>query len=72
MIFTFYHLQIIHRDIALRNMLLTDLFIVKVADFGLARNQQGTSESVQDTKVPIRWMALEALDHEEFGSESDM
>lgn len=61
--------QILHRDIAIRNMLLTKEGVVKVADFGLARRNNFTVD--QSERVPVQWMALEAL-HGDFGPESEM
>ena len=46
------------RDLAARNVLISDDNITKVSDFGLARE----TKYVQDGgKVPIKWMLPEAL-----------
>ena len=53
---------IVHRDFAARNLLMTaQPRILKVSDFGLARNEkEGNSTFTQDG--PVKWTAPEALD----------
>ena len=47
-----------YRDLAARNVLISDDNIAKVSDFGLARE----TKYVQDGgKVPIKWTSPEAL-----------
>ena len=67
--------QIYHGDLAARNVLLTDNYDAKISDFGLSkriyRNGQEPLEirsNANGTRLPlpIRWMALEVLLHEEF------
>ena len=67
--------QIYHGDLAARNVLLTDNYDVKISDFGLSkrtyRNVQEPLEIRSDANgirlpLPIRWMALEVLLHQEF------
>ncbi|PRP77606.1 hypothetical protein PROFUN_00467 [Planoprotostelium fungivorum] len=59
------HLEkVIHRDLAVRNILLTRWKEAKVADFGMSREQQNTDEaSVTQTSIgPLKWMAPEGED----------
>ena len=36
--------QIVHRDVAARNVLISDRFVCKVSDFGLARHVDENSD----------------------------
>ncbi|PAV85692.1 hypothetical protein WR25_08290 [Diploscapter pachys] len=60
--------KLVHRDLAARNVLVGDEtkhgMVVKVADFGLARQIKGDDtvyEMQHDTKIPIRWTAPESI-----------
>lgn len=60
-----YH-RMLHRDLATRNVLLTDQRMCKLADFGLSRTV-GASDYYRRTTgasapIPVRWMAPETLD----------
>ena len=57
--------NIIHRDLACRNLLVDDRMDVYVADFGFARlKQMSSSKDHTATKVgPVRWEAPEALEY---------
>lgn len=55
-------LKMIHRDLATRNLLLTEQRIVKIADFGLARqNEHYHIEKSKYVPLPVKWMALESI-----------
>jgi len=70
--------KICHRDLAARNCLLSlnssSKLIVKVADFGLARNLD--SDNIYMLKctnrLPIRWMAPESIVDGDYTKESDV
>ena len=65
--------EIIHRDLACRNILVGDNDLLKICDFGLAKDtSQYTSVSALKTKLPIRWMAPEAFLGGEFSEKSDV
>ncbi|XP_003386644.1 PREDICTED: tyrosine-protein kinase CSK-like [Amphimedon queenslandica] len=59
----------IHRDLASRNVLLSDQAVAKVADFGLAREGVTRSDS---QKLPVKWTAPEALKDNKFSNKSDV
>ncbi|GAB1601667.1 vascular endothelial growth factor receptor 1-like isoform X5 [Argonauta hians] len=64
----------IHRDLAARNILLAANEIVKICDFGLAKNCYKSAEYHKkgDTPVPIKWMAIESLTHRIYTTKSDV
>lgn len=65
----------IHRDLAARNILIGENNICKIADFGLTRVIQGSSDTYnarQGAKFPIKWTAPEAALMGKFTVKSDV
>lgn len=58
-----YCLQCVHRDLAARNVLIGEDYVMKIADFGLARDIYKTDIYVKETTglLPVKWMAPESL-----------
>lgn len=51
----------IHGDLAARNLLVTEHFVIKIADFGHAKDSPYYELYVQKS-IPIRWAAIEVLE----------
>lgn len=64
----------VHRDVAARNVLIGVDYIVKVADFGLARDIYKDEFYMKSTSglLPVKWMALESLFDKIYTSQSDV
>ena len=67
--------QCIHRDLATRNVLVGEEYVIKVADFGLARDVYKSDMYVKATNagvLPVKWMALESLFDRIYTEKSDV
>ncbi|XP_033096730.1 fibroblast growth factor receptor 1-like [Anneissia japonica] len=67
-------IKCVHRDLAARNVLLTHDKRCKLSDFGMAytKNQGGLYEDLNQPKLPIRWMAPEAVLDNIYTTSSDV
>ena len=67
-------LEIIHRDLACRNVLVGDGKALKIADFGLSRVVQEGDSYVKTTsgRLPFKWMAMESINDREYTTQSDV
>ncbi|XP_056457039.1 macrophage colony-stimulating factor 1 receptor 1-like [Gadus chalcogrammus] len=64
----------IHRDVAARNVLLTDRGEAKICDFGLARDIVKDSNYVVkgNARLPVKWMAPESIFEAMYTAQSDV
>ncbi|XP_048839447.1 vascular endothelial growth factor receptor kdr-like [Brienomyrus brachyistius] len=64
----------IHRDLAARNILLSEHNVVKICDFGLARDVYKDPDYVRkgDARLPLKWMAPEAIFDKIYTTQSDV
>ncbi|KAF8785487.1 Vascular endothelial growth factor receptor 1 like protein [Argiope bruennichi] len=66
--------KLIHRDLAARNVLLAEDKVVKICDFGLAKDCYKYENYVKkgDGPLPIKWMAVESIRDHVFTTKSDV
>uniref|UniRef100_A0A670YAP5 Tyrosine-protein kinase n=1 Tax=Pseudonaja textilis TaxID=8673 RepID=A0A670YAP5_PSETE len=63
----------IHRDLRAANILVSESFCCKIADFGLARLMKDDEYTAQEgAKFPIKWTAPEAINYGVFTIKSDV
>uniref|UniRef100_A0A8C6UKQ0 Tyrosine-protein kinase n=1 Tax=Neogobius melanostomus TaxID=47308 RepID=A0A8C6UKQ0_9GOBI len=63
--------DIIHGDLAAQNVLISDAYVFKVTDFGLAAIKS-TYENDEESNSACRWSAPETISHMNFTSKSDV
>ncbi|CAI9728992.1 epidermal growth factor receptor-like isoform X2 [Octopus vulgaris] len=65
---------IVHRDLAARNVLLQTPNQIRITDFGLAKLLDYNEEEyiAAGGKMPIKWLALECIQHRIFTHKSDV
>uniref|UniRef100_A0A671PVT4 Tyrosine-protein kinase n=1 Tax=Sinocyclocheilus anshuiensis TaxID=1608454 RepID=A0A671PVT4_9TELE len=61
--------KLLHRDLAGRNILVSEDTVAKVSDFGLAKV---SSTATDNSKLPVKWTAPEALKNKKFSAQSDV
>jgi FMS-like tyrosine kinase 1 len=67
-------LQVLHGDLAARNILLSKDNVVKICDFGLAKSmyKDDNYKKKGDGPFPIKWMAIESMKDFIFSTQSDI
>jgi len=63
--------HIIHRDLAVRNLLMDEDFVVKVADFGMSRAVADDAGVTKTEVGPLRYMAPESMKSRVYGTQTD-
>uniref|UniRef100_A0A3Q0SYI6 Protein kinase domain-containing protein n=1 Tax=Amphilophus citrinellus TaxID=61819 RepID=A0A3Q0SYI6_AMPCI len=66
--------QCVHRDLAARNVLVCEGKLVKVCDFGLARDLLKDQDYISrgNSFLPLKWMSPESIFQNIYSSQSDV
>lgn len=66
--------KVLHGDLAARNILLTDGNVVKISDFGLAKDIYKNDNYRKKSKTPLpwKWLAVECFRDGVFSTQSDI
>ena len=66
--------KVMHGDLACRNILLAADNVVKICDFGLAKDiyKNNTYQKKSDGPLPVKWMAIESIRDRVFSTQSDV
>ncbi|XP_077974626.1 receptor tyrosine-protein kinase erbB-4-like isoform X2 [Styela clava] len=66
--------HLVHRDLAARNVLVKSPNHVRITDFGLAKLLDVNEDvyRAEGGKMPIKWLALESIQHRLFTQKSDV
>ncbi len=67
-------MELVHRDLACRNVLIGDGRKLKISDFGLSRklNLESMYITQSEGRFPVRWMAIESVVDRTFTTQSDV
>ena len=65
-------MNIVHRDLACRNILVGEGKSLKITDFGLSREVEEVYVKKTKGRLPLKWMAIESIDAREFTTASDV
>ena len=74
MLLSIFIFQCVHRDLAARNVLVGENYVMKISDFGLARDIYQDDLYVKTTTglLPVKWMAMESLFDRVYTIKSDV
>jgi len=66
--------KVMHGDLACRNILLAADNVVKICDFGLARQmcKSNDYQKKSDGPLPVKWLAIECIRDKIFSTQSDV
>ncbi|XP_065906945.1 uncharacterized protein [Dysidea avara] len=65
--------QFVHRDLATRNILVSESVTCKIADFGMSRDLLDENYYVTSGgKIPVKWTAPEAIHFRKYSCQSDV